>query len=199
MSAVTKTYEFQPSFILGFHGCDQSVADDILSGRSRHLRPSEKRFDWLGKGIYFWEGSYSRALEWAEAKSKIAKPAVLGAVIDLKHCLDLFDRGAMAEVKRTHELLTTLFAATETALPANKGKTPDNAARELDCAVMNLLHSERDREANAGSAIEPFDSVRGPFLEGDPIYPGAGFRSHTHIQISVLNTACIKGYFRPLV
>ncbi|HMN20592.1 MAG TPA: hypothetical protein PKA16_04275 [Ottowia sp.] len=202
MSDAARTYEFQPSFILGFHGCEKLVAEDILSGAEPHLLPSEKKYDWLGKGIYFWEGSYARAMEWARAKHRdgvIATPAVIGAVIDLRHCLDLFDSGSMAEVKRAHALLSKILDSADLKMPRNVGKTPDKAGRELDCAVMNLLLSLRDAQAKQVKGLETFDSVRGPFLEGDPIYPDAGFRQQTHIQISVRNTACIKGYFRPLV
>ena len=58
-------YEYQPSFILGFHGCDKEVGESILSGAKKHLKPSEKKWDWLGHGIYFWEGNLARAWEWA--------------------------------------------------------------------------------------------------------------------------------------
>lgn len=59
--------------------------------------------------------------------------------------------------------------------------------------ALNALHKWRKDTDKPG-----YDSVRGPFLEGEPIYDGAGFRSHSHIQICVCNDACIKGYFRPI-
>ena len=43
----------------------------------------------------------------------------------------------------------------------------------------------------------PFDSVRGLFSEGAPVYEGSGFRKKTHVQICVRNPNCIKGYFNP--
>lgn len=189
-------YEYQPSFILGFHGCDKAVGEAILSGREPHLKPSEKAWDWLGHGIYFWEGNLARAGEWAHdrvAEGKIKEPYVIGAIIDLRHCLDLFDRQAMRQVAATHEALCDAFARRGDVMPVNTGKTPDKAGRNLDCLVMNMLHDYR-----AGSGMHEYDSVRGPFLEGDPIYSGAGFRTHSHIQICVRKTACIKGYFRPV-
>lgn len=189
-------YEYQPSFILGFHGCDKSVGDDILSGAEPHLKRSEKKWDWLGSGIYFWEGNLARAWEWAQDRQKegkITEPFVLGAIIDLRHCLDLFDREAMRKVQAAHQTMCAALEKYEIALPKNKGKTPDNAGRNLDCAVMNSLHTLRE-----DSKQPAYDSVRGPFLEGDPIYAGAGFRSHSHIQICVRSEACIKGYFKPI-
>jgi hypothetical protein len=197
-SPAWSVYEYQPSFVLGFHGCDEAVGEKILRGEEPHLLPSEKEFDWLGHGIYFWEGNPDRALAWAEDRvreGKLKKPFVLGAIIDLRHCLDLFDRGSLAQVKQAHQYLVDAFrkAKREKDIPKNIGKTPDKAGRRLDCAVMNALHLYReDRKEPA------YDSVRGPFLEGEEIYPGAGFRSENHIQLCVRTSDCIKGYFRPL-
>lgn len=114
------------------------------------MKPSAKDFDWLGSGVYFWEGSHARALQWARERQrmgKIQKPFVLGAVIDLHHCLDLFDSGFMDEVKRAHASLRKLMQAAGKEVPLNTGPTPDHAARRLDCAVMNLLLSEREQSA----------------------------------------------------
>lgn len=190
------SYEYQPSFILGFHGCDKSVGEDILAGNKTHLKASEKEWDWLGRGIYFWEGSVARALEWAEdrkTRGVIKEPFVLGAVIDLRHCLDLFDREAMRLVSAAHKAAVATLKVDGTPVPVNSGRTPDHANRKLDCLVLNTLHKMR-----VDLKQPSFDSVRGPFLEGDPIYEGAGFRSHSHIQICVCNPDCIKGYFRPV-
>lgn len=189
-------YEYQPSFILGFHGCDRSIGEAILRGKIAHLKPSEKAHDWLGHGIYFWEGNPQRALEWAQQRERdgaISYPFVLGAIIDLRHCLDLFDSHGLRQVADAHRMLQDTFKLLEQPMPQNVGKTPDKLGRLLDCAVMNALHRFR-----AEAEAPEFDSVRGPFLEGDPLYPDAGFRSHNHIQICVRNTACVKGYFRPI-
>jgi len=196
MPTAWSAYEYQPSFVLGFHGCDKAVGEAILKGKEPHLKPSEKKYDWLGHGIYFWEGNPSRALAWAEqrkAEKKIRTPFVLGAIIDLRHCLDLFDHTGNAQVKLAHEELIKDIKKFGLDMPENKGSTPDKAARMLDCAVLNFLHRFR-KVTN-----EPeFDSVRAPFLEGEPIYPDAGFRSENHIQLCVRSTDCIKGYFRPV-
>ena len=52
-------YEVLPSFVLGFHGCDRSVGENVLSGKTR-LRKSSNDYDWLGNGIYFWENNPQR-------------------------------------------------------------------------------------------------------------------------------------------
>ena len=155
-------------------------------------------YDWLGNGIYFWDNSPSRALQWAtelskRPKSTIKKPAVIGAILDLGRCLDLLDYDNLAYVKEAHRVLESITAATNTRMPVNSGSTADLLLRKLDCAVIETLHAtfaEEDRPA--------FESVRGVFWEGEPIYDTAGFREKDHIQICVRNLECIKGYFLPL-
>lgn len=83
-------YSVLPSFVLGFHGCDEKVANSVITGTA-HLKPSRNKFDWLGEGIYFWENSPARALEYAtflrdhprKRGPRIATPAVVGAVVSL--------------------------------------------------------------------------------------------------------------------
>lgn len=60
-------------------------------------------------------------------------------------------------------------------------------------AVIEHLHARIEEEG-----LEPFDSARGLFSEGGPIYEGAGFNRKTHVQICVRNPNCIKGYFSPM-
>lgn len=68
----------------------------------------------------------------------------------------------------------------------------DFVKRYLDCAVITHLHKMREEEN------EPhFDTVRSPFVEGKPLYPGAGIMQKTHIQICVCNPDKIVGYFKP--
>jgi hypothetical protein len=42
-----------------------------------------------------------------------------------------------------------------------------------------------------------YQTVRGAFMEGTPVYPGAGIFEKTHIQIAVRDPDWILGYFRP--
>ena len=189
-------YEYHPSFVLGFHGCEQDVGEQLLSGQIGHLKPSKKEWDWLGHGIYFWEGNLARAWQWAQHRAlegKIKTPFVIGAILDLGHCLDLFDANALQQVQAAHQGITKIMATAGKQMPVNSGKTPDNAARRLDCLVMNYLH-----EARSDRGEPAFDAIRAPFLEGEPLYEGAGFRQFSHIQICVRTTKCIKGYFLPL-
>lgn len=70
-------YKFQPSFVLGFHGCDKAVAEHVLASTGKqHLRRSTNRHDWLGNGIYFWESSPQRAMEWVHALMLVGEEAL---------------------------------------------------------------------------------------------------------------------------
>lgn len=73
-----------------------------------------------------------------------------------------------------------------------KGKSKDVLLRNLDCAVIQQIH-----EYNKSEGIRSYDSVRGIFLEGEPVYEGSEFMEKTHTQVSILNPNCIKGFFVP--
>ena len=77
--------------------------------------------------------------------------------------------------------------------PGAKGDA-DLLKRKLDCAVINYVHNMREDAAD----LKPFDSVRGAFLEGQPLYEGARIMAKTHIQLCVRHHSSIRGYFRPI-
>ncbi len=191
-------YEFQPGFILGFHGCDKKIGEAILQGNVQHLIPSKNDYDWLGTGIYFWEGNPARALQFAQerleggrnSQGDIQEPFVLGAIINPGRCLDLADNSAIAQVQESYRQLKKVLRFNNQKLPSN-GK--ELRARRLDCAVFNMLHRIRE---DAGQAS--YDTVRGLFWEGSSIYPNAGVREANHIQICVRNNQSVLGYFRPI-
>jgi hypothetical protein len=188
------------ALVLGYHGTSRDTRDAVLSGKSE-LSPSRNTNDWLGRGVYFWEDDPLRAQVWAERsrlKSVRQAPAVVGAIIDLGTCLDLGNAADLQIVRAAYETYAARCEALEVPLLKNRDAQGDPIGdllhRNLDCAVINEVHAIT---AEAGSGLEPFDTVRGVFLEGAELYPGAGFRSKTHTQIAVLNPACILGYFRP--
>jgi len=192
-------YQFPPSFVLGFHGCDRSVGEAILSGAAVHLLPSQNDYDWLGSGIYFWEGNPQRALDFAQERMQggansqgdIREPFVLGAILNLGRCLDLRDSSALSEVKSSYEAFILSAINTGFVPPQNTGM--GLKLRRLDCAVMNFLHDQRAKEG-----WPAYDTIRADFWEGEELYPGAGFRQQDHIQICVRDTASVLGYFRPM-
>ncbi|MFP9113516.1 hypothetical protein ACLI1A_06215 [Flavobacterium sp. RHBU_3] len=191
-------YTSRTGLILGFHGTDKSIVDKIINNSDQDLEPKVNIYDWLGNGIYFWDNSPTRAMEWAVELSKkenssIKEPAVIGAIIDLGHCLDLLDSKNFELLKKGHAILSATLNASDTPMPRNRGRNEDLALRELDCAVIESLHGFLKETGE-----REFDSARGVFWEGNPLYEGAGFKDKNHIQICVKNINCIKGYFKPL-
>ena len=49
-------YSRRANLVIGFHGCDRSVVENVISTND---------YDWLGSGIYFWENNEERAWQWA--------------------------------------------------------------------------------------------------------------------------------------
>lgn len=189
-------YLSKPGLLIGFHGCEQSVRDSIVSGSSM-LKASQNGYDWLGIGFYFWENNYERALEFARhppGKKKYKKPSVLGAVIDLQYCLDLLDTKYLRLIKDSYHNIVSSANTAEQEIPQNKTikGSKDRLLRELDCAVIENLHTMQ-----RSIQLAPFDSVRGVFVEGEELYPGAGFHEKNHVQICIRNPNCIKGFFIP--
>lgn len=193
-------YSIQSGLILAFHGCDKSVASEVVQGNS-NLNPSENDYDWLGNGIYFWEYNSFRAKEYAKklylnplntrGKIPIKTPAVIGAVISLGKCLNLLESQSLKMVGKAYQALQIHSESKALALPQNTGGK-DLKKRVLDCAVIETLHQMLDSESECY-----YDSVRGVFTEGDLLYPNAGFHKEDHIQICIRNPNCIKGYFLP--
>lgn len=176
--------------VVGYHGCHTSFADDILLRRVpiSEWNRSRNQFDWLGEGIYFWEHSPKRALRWAQDKFN-EDAAVLGAVIQLGACFDLLDEDMAALLGESYTAFKASFEAAGTPLPVNRGK--EKKLRDLDCAVINDCI---DQLAAQGLI---YDTVRGAFLEGEPVFEGTTISSETHIQIAVRNADCILGAFMP--
>lgn len=184
-------YSVKDNLIFGFHGCDESLCNKLVNG-DEQLDYSENQYDWLGKGMYFWENDPARAFQWAESAMKypknqkqvVTKPAVVGAVICLGKCLDFMEITNLQKLKAIYDELTSLGID----LPENTGR--DFYRRNLDCFLINALVAQ---EKSQGTE---YDSVRGVFFEGNELYKNAGFREKNHIQISVINPNCIKGYFK---
>ena len=195
---------YASTFVLGFHGCDAEVGECILAGKD-HVSVSENSHDWLGSGAYFWENSIKRAETWAELikrnpqhfRHRIRKPFVIGAIIEVGKCLDLTKSESLSLLKDAYASLKGICEDNGDPLPVNESGFPgdlDLVKRHLDCAVINMAHLAH--EANGYPA---YDTVRGAFPEGKPLYRGARIMEQTHVQICVRHPrTSIRGYFRPL-
>ncbi|OWT57552.1 hypothetical protein [Candidimonas nitroreducens] len=196
-------HRYSRSLVLGFHGCDESIGRQLIAGEVTHLKPSKNPYDWLGDGIYFFENDPERALHFAVTaaehperqltKGRIEAPFVIGAVIDLRNCLDLSHQQGIREAADALEALK--ISRGDKPLPVNKranDEDDDIIVRNLDRAIVNYLHVLRK-----GAALSPYDSVRCPFSQGKPLADTSFFHEYSHVQIAVRNTNCILGYFLP--
>ncbi len=180
------------TFVLGYHGCDRTVGEKLLAGED--FKKSENSYDWLGSGIYFWENNPKRGLDFAKEMSKqerfkarYKEPYVVGAIIEYRNCLDLSTLAGLGYIQEAYKSLKNLLDKVQEDMPINdKGYLS-----HLDCAVINHLHTMIEETKGV-----PIDTIKGVFIEGDPVYPTAKFHKKTHIQICVRNPECIKGVFR---
>lgn len=88
-----------------------------------------------------------------------------------------------------HIQLEKTFELAEKELPGNR-----KGSHQLDCLVINTAIA-----LNQQKGLANFDTVRGAYLEGAPVYPEAMIFKLTHIQICVRNPECILGYFVPVL
>ncbi len=187
-------HSLSASFVLAYHGCDRDVADRVLAGEQ--FAPSTNDYDWLGHGIYFWEANPKRGLDYAgelavrkRGSLNVKTPAVVGAIIDMGLCLDLTTASRIERARLAYRVLDAVASKSSSgSMPENN---KDGLRRNLDCAVIDMIH-----EINKQSGSDSIDTVKGAFVEGEPIYPLASFHEKTHIQICVRNQDCIKGIFR---
>jgi hypothetical protein len=185
--------------IVGYHGCDKSVADAVLLGRGK-LRSSRNKYDWLGSGIYFWEYGPQRAMQWAVEISqrrpdRIKNPSVVGGLIHLGFCFDLLDVRFTAFLGKLYPLFVKTMADEGTTLPRNEalpGNPKELVLRKLDCALLNWAIPFVESQTG-----QKFHSVRGVFQEGEPAYKGSSIMRKSHIQIVVRDASVILGYFKP--
>lgn len=188
--------------VVGYHGTTLSAALKIVN-RAEEFRKSEKDYDWLGRGIYFWEYAPKQALEWAElrqqqAHQKLEKTsleiartseplAVVASMIRLGYCLDLTEPSNI-------EFMGDIFTDFQSRLIASGAELPKKTRkyRKLDCAVFeyayNVLEEQEPRER--------IDTARGIYIPKDGsqrIWPGSWISRQTHIQLCVRNPRSILG------
>ncbi len=168
-----------PRSVVGYHGCTRPVADRILAEGA--FLPSENRYDWLGRGVYFWEYAPYRALDWARfvALTRGEEPAVLAATIRLGRCVNLLDVRHHNDLIATHRWLTDTYGAEN--LPRNTAR----GGHYLDRLVIDTLC-----DLSTDYRL-PVQTVRGTFAEGEPLYPGSKILSLTHTQVAVRDISCI--------
>jgi hypothetical protein len=168
-----------PRTVVGYHGCSRETAERILAGEP--LIPSTRSYDWLGIGVYFWEYGPYRAREWARQKFG-RDAAVIEATIRLRKCLNLLDSEHLDGLQTAYENLRDQAALTGFRLPVNL----DDGRYYLDREIIESycrLQLEQGRSA--------FQTIRGCYPEGLPVFPGSKILSLAHVQVAVRDASCL--------
>ena len=141
---------------------------------------SRNKYDWLGEGIYFWEYAPERAREWA-AKRFGSDAAVLKAEIRLGRCLNLMDTAYFESIAETYANLAERNRQAGRPMPTNR----QDKRHYLDRSVI-------DEYCQAWKQVGTiYQTVRGCFPEGEPLYEGSKILRETHVQIAVRDASCI--------
>jgi hypothetical protein len=190
---------------LAYHGCDITVRDRLVKGALAHLTPSANRYDWLGDGVYFFEGDAERALNFAQASQRqasklysarpIVSPAVVGAVLCTSRCWDMTTMTGRREYQVAFEELRQSQELNGRPMPINRpadGEDESILLRGLDCATFNMGHRIRARDG-----LPAHQLVRAAFYQGRPVVDSSEFRSGTHLQLALVDPECLIGWFLP--
>ena len=169
-----------PRTVVGYHGCSRAAAQYILE--ENHFLPSTNAYDWLGQGIYFWEFAPYRALDWAIVRcaSSGEAPVVLGATIQLGRCLNLLDISASSGLVRAYEQVGRNVGIR--TMPRNT----EAGAHFLDCTVIDTYCAIVEEATN-----KRYQTVRGCYPEGEPVFSGSKILTRAHVQIAVRDPSCI--------
>lgn len=172
--------------VIGYHACRRDFAVSLVTGRipAREWKTSRNDYDWLGEGVYFWEYAPGRAWQWAKERYR-NDGAVVASEIHLGRCLDLADTSFTDLLRQSYEDTVRLYTGLGLSLPKNEGKSLK--LRRLDRLIIDLLTKATDHRNGAH-----YQTIRCPFEEGDPVYPGGTIRSQSHIQIAVRDRRCLS-------
>ena len=188
--------------VIGYHGTGLAAALRIIT-RVAPFRPSRRDFDWLGRGVYFWEYAPQQALRFARIRQRQyqKKPnktaevirrateplAVVGCMIRLGNCFDLLEpdnveylQQIFVEYKKDMELLGM-------ALPRNTRKY-----RKLDCAVFEYTY----KFIHADMPNHPIDTARAVYVPtgGERrVWERSWISRDAHIQLCVRNPVHLLG------
>jgi len=116
--------------IVGYHGTTAEIADLLVDGRG--FEQSKRPYDWLGKGVYFWEYASKQAWRWTTELRKNEQAAVVGAMIRLGNCLDLLDPVNVRALRKVYDDIIPKWEEAGVPIPKNV-----LSKKNLDCAILN--------------------------------------------------------------
>ena len=188
--------------VIGYHGTSLSSALRIIN-RIESFRRSERDFDWLGRGIYFWEYAPRQALAWAtlrreqlrkkrkqtsEDKRRAEEPiAVIASMIRLGFCFDLLEPANIEYLGRVFDEYSQDMSLSGQPLPKNNRKY-----RRLDYAVFEYAYNTIE-ESPGGPSVDTARGVYVPPGGGQRVWGASWVSRNAHIQLCVRNPICILG------
>jgi hypothetical protein len=160
-----------------YHGTSKGRAEKILREGFQITAGDEQ---YLGDGVYFFEGSQADAIAWAERRFRGGKCAVIQATINLGRCLDLHN-------PENAELILD----SRRAIEERQSRLPDNDAQKrlqiTDGLIINFLAQRL-----------PFDTVRASQITGFPksgspkkMFSGSHFYNPQRLIVCVRNLSSI--------
>ena len=188
--------------VVGYHGTGLTAALRIVN-RVEGFRWSERNYDWLGRGIYFWEYAPKQALTFAKIRQRQVRKkknktpedlrrateplAVVACMIRLGFCLDLTE-------PKNVKYLGEIFDDYKESMDLAGANLPKNSHqyRRLDCAVFEYAYKVL-QESEPDSTV---DTARGIYVPTDGakrIWTGSWISKDTHIQLCVRNPASLLG------
>lgn len=175
------------NIIRGYHGTTLESANQILA---QGFEQSESPWDWLGRGIYFWQDAPWRAyrwgLEWSRRRGRQGQIVVVQANIEMVNCLDLLDIFWDEPVKEaSRQFLERLQSSGADEQLHNK----PGGRNFLDCAFFNSL---ADKLGDDGFNVK---SIRAAVTEGTPLFQGSPIHDRSHVQVAVRDPTAI-GFVR---
>jgi hypothetical protein len=175
--ATIETYDFRDYHrtIIAFHGTTVAEADRLVDGQP--FKPSNKAYEWLGAGVYFWEYAPKQAWWWATEMRKYTQPAVIGAMIRLGNCLDLLDPANVRRLRGYHDDQLLKWSAAGVPIPRNV-----LSKKSMDCAILNWAYSESDMTE---TKVETSRGVFVPTKKAKRAWPGSWIYDEAHIQVCV--------------
>jgi hypothetical protein len=187
--------EIQEILVHGYHGTTVEKAEVICR---EGFRDSTNDYDWLGKGIYFWQDAPELALIWARRRHRNSDLAVIYAEImmNIDLTIDLFDsnpdngyiQAFRDSYKRFRDLISTMPRTEQQGLFHRLDKLM------IDFAVDNLIPS-----THSGKKIQV---VRSVFIHGEPLFPPfeqnekSALHDMSHVQIAVRDHNVIRSHYR---
>jgi hypothetical protein len=170
----------EPIRVLGYHGTSRAKANSILANG---FKVSDNDYDWLGKGVYFFQDAPIRAMQWATGQHP-QQPAVIRALIRLDNCIDLLDIKWFPPLRIVYNSFREQYRLANRPLPQQNPQ--HSKAHRLDCEFFNYTTEMLHRR---GQDVEV---IRAVFVEGENIFPNSAIFDLAHVQIAVTNIDLIE-------